>query len=453
MTMTAKRIVSCAIIKRLLALSFPLLLLAGMQAEESAFSAQSSINWKTEELKSTIVLDTVKGGIVMPTGRNAALQMLEMETPALLKDAYFSVLVDSSTRVGDSIERNEITLTDLNRILDAGKTVPPAFAQDMKSISISHTVSLSRLGSLYIRHRAAHEGRVPLETAPTRAYTGILVDARGSLAVHGEYSTARLEPCLFPKLWSAEMDLAYEKNMVAPSIALERGIVAYASSTDEAEYRPLIGNDPLRIIAREVFGKNRTDPVIPVKEYLKIISLEANRKLLAEGRVVILCDEDMLANRNQGPNRDDNYYFIRGEISAKLAKKPVRDVELTDSWEGLKMTLYDIRFEADTARVLAEERGRLDSIAEALKAAGPDARFVIAGHTASVGKPGGELELSIARARVITSELAGRGIPADHMVFSGYGGTRPVALNDSNEGRARNRRVEITITSASDMLR
>ena len=192
-----------------------------------------------------------------------------------------------------------------------------------------------------------------------------------------------------------------------------------------------------------MFGKNRTDPVIPVKEYLKIMSLEANRKLLTEGRVVILCDEDMLANRNQGPIRDADYYFVRGEISAKLAKKPVRDVELTDSWEGLKMTLYDIRFEADTARVLAEERGRLDSIAEALKAAGPKARFVIAGHTASVGKPGGELELSIARARVITSELASRGIPADHMVFSGYGGTRPVAQFHSNEGRALNRGVEI----------
>jgi len=428
------------------------MLLSGAGAQDRAITARTSINWKTETVLSVVSLDAVKSGIVLPTGRNAAIQMLEMETPALLKDPFFSVLVDSSERIGDSMELESLSLSDLNRIIDAGKTTPPAFSPDLKNLSMTHAVSLSELGSLYIRHRSAYESAKPLKTVPTMPYSGILVDARGALPLHGEYASDRLEPCLFPKIWSEDMDLAYEKNMVEPAIARAHGIVSYSSSTDENDYREIIGTTPLRIVARGIFGQNRTDPLIPVNDYLKIVSLPQNRKLLAQGKVVILCDADRLEGTSLGPVRDDAYYFARGEIRARLERKPVKNVDLSDTWEGLTMTIYDIRFEADTSRILADEKGRLDVIAEALKAAGPDARFMVEGHTANVGKPGGELRLSVERARVIASELAKRGIAADNIGFTGYGGARPIAANDTDEGRAKNRRVEITIkqgTSAS----
>ncbi len=428
------------------------LTLSGLGAEETPgkankpITAKTTVDWKLERIDSRLTLDTAKSGIVLPTGRNAALQMLEMETPALLKDAFFSVLVDSSSRVGDTVDREELSLSDLNRIIDAGKTTPPAFSTDLKTVSMTHSVSLPELGSLYIRATAPYSPKPPLETAPTRPFTGILVDARGALPVHGEYASATLAPCLFPKLWSSGMDPLFDKGMVVPEIARKRGIAQYSASTDEAEYRAIVGNDPLRVVAREIYGKNHTDPVISQGDYLKIVSLEANRKLLTEGKVVILCDKGALQSRDSGIVRDADWYFIRGEIGAKLEKKPIRDVELTDTWEGLKLMVYDVRFEADTARILPEERVRLDAIADALKEAGPNARFMVEGHTASVGKPTGELQLSIERARVIAAELVARGLNGEHIGSSGAGGTRPVADNDSDSGRARNRRVEITIT-------
>lgn len=420
--------------------------MTGALAEEKPITAHSAIDWKLEKINSKLSLDTAKSGIILPTGRNAALQMLEMETPALLKDAFFAVLVDSSSRVGDTVERGELSLSDLNTIIDAGRTTPPAFSTDLKTVSMTHTISLYDLASLYIKGKAPYEPKPPLETAPTRAFTGILIDARGALPVHGEYGSASISPCLFPKLWSTEMDPLFNKSMVMPEIARKRGIVQYSATMDESKYRDLIGNDPLRIVAREIYGKNRTDPVISKDEYLKIVSLESNRKILTEGKVVIICDSAMLDSHDTGIVRDEAWWFIRGEIGAKLEKKPIQGVELTDSWEGLKLMVYDVRFEADTARVLAEERSRLDAIAEALKEAGPDARFMIEGHTANVGKPSGELQLSVERARVIASELAARGIDKDHIGYSGVGGNRPVAPNDTDAGRARNRRVEITIT-------
>ena len=75
----------------------------------------------------------------------------------------------------------------------------------------------------------------------------------------------------------------------------------------------------------------------------------------------------------------------------------------------------------------------------------PDSQFLIEGHTASVGKPSGEQKLSEERAKKIATELAKRGIAADKFICKGYGGTKPIADNSTDSGRAQNRRVEITI--------
>lgn len=418
---------------------------AHAQDREGTVTAKSVIDWNTARIQSTVTLDAKESGITLPTGRDAALEILDTETPTLLKDTYFSVLVDSSNRLGDSAESGQISMAELNRILDAGTATPPSFSLDLKTMFMTHTVTLAQLGTLFIKHKTPYRSEIPLETVATRAYTGIIVDARGALPLHGEYTEGRLFPCLFPRIWSTEMTVLYEKNMVKPSVASNRGIVRYSSSADEALYRERIGADPLRIVAREIYGQNRTDPVISETDSLKILSLEGNRKLLEEGRVVILCDADRLTGQTIGPVKDDNYYFTRKEITEKLEKTLIKHIDFSDTWEGMKMTIYDIRFKADTARILPAEQNRLDIIADALKLAGPNARFTIEGHTADVGKPSGERLLSVQRAQKIAEELAARGINAKHIDFTGFGGTRPLVPNDSDENRAKNRRVEITI--------
>ncbi len=120
-------------------------------------------------------------------------------------------------------------------------------------------------------------------------------------------------------------------------------------------------------------------------------------------------------------------------------------VDVTD--QGIKLSVRDIRFKPDSSEILPEEKWRIDAIAETLKLA-EGMNFLVEGHTASVGKPAGEKELSIQRAKKITDELAARGIPAERFVYTGYGGTKPVADNSTAEGRAQNRRVEITILGA-----
>jgi outer membrane protein OmpA-like peptidoglycan-associated protein len=120
------------------------------------------------------------------------------------------------------------------------------------------------------------------------------------------------------------------------------------------------------------------------------------------------------------------------------------DIDLASVPEGIKLTIRDIRFVPDSEEFLPAERPRLDLLAEALKQI-PGRTFLVEGHTAAIGRPDGERELSIGRARHMVDELVRRGIPADRFIYTGWGGTKPLGDNASDEGRARNRRVEITI--------
>ncbi len=111
---------------------------------------------------------------------------------------------------------------------------------------------------------------------------------------------------------------------------------------------------------------------------------------------------------------------------------------------GLRLSIRNLQFAPDSDQLLAGEKTRLDQIAEALKECGIG-QFLVEGHSAATGNPTGEKNLSIARARKIVDELTRRGIGADRFLYIGYGSDRPVADNATSEGKAQNRRVEITI--------
>ncbi|MDR0644011.1 MAG: OmpA family protein [Treponema sp.] len=124
-------------------------------------------------------------------------------------------------------------------------------------------------------------------------------------------------------------------------------------------------------------------------------------------------------------------------------------IDITEAPEGVKLTIRDIRFKPDSDEFLPQETSRLDLIAQALKQI-PDRTFLVEGHTASVGQQSSildmsEMELSVRRAKRMISELSARGIAESRFLFKGWGGTKPLADNATEIGRAQNRRVEITI--------
>ncbi|MBQ9538032.1 MAG: OmpA family protein [Treponema sp.] len=133
-----------------------------------------------------------------------------------------------------------------------------------------------------------------------------------------------------------------------------------------------------------------------------------------------------------------------GAAGSATATDPAIGDSVLEGKNGVVLIIRSLQFKSDSAELLAGQEKRLDKIAEILGAA-PDSQYLVEGHTADTGNPAGEKKLSLERARAIAGELAKRGVNADQFICRGCGAEKPVADNSTEEGRAANRRVEITI--------
>ncbi len=107
-----------------------------------------------------------------------------------------------------------------------------------------------------------------------------------------------------------------------------------------------------------------------------------------------------------------------------------------------KLVLEGVNFDFDKATLRQEDISELDKDVEALKAWG-DVNIEVAGHTDSMGSDKYNMNLSRQRAEAVRNFLISRGVAADRLTARGYGESQPVADNATEEGRFKNRRVEL----------
>jgi len=112
--------------------------------------------------------------------------------------------------------------------------------------------------------------------------------------------------------------------------------------------------------------------------------------------------------------------------------------------EKLKTIFQNIEFE--TAKAVLKEScfDELTELAELMKKK-PEWRLVIEGHTDNVGKPAANLKLSQDRAKSIVTFLTEKGVDKARLTPKGYGDKKPIAPNKTEEGRSKNRRVEMKV--------
>ena len=108
-----------------------------------------------------------------------------------------------------------------------------------------------------------------------------------------------------------------------------------------------------------------------------------------------------------------------------------------------------ITFGFDSSALQPQFRPVLDDLAMTLNEYNQTI-IEVAGHTDSVGDAAYNQNLSEQRAATVANYLAGRGVMRDRMITIGAGETRPIASNDTEAGRAQNRRVEFIITDPAD---
>jgi OmpA-OmpF porin, OOP family len=134
---------------------------------------------------------------------------------------------------------------------------------------------------------------------------------------------------------------------------------------------------------------------------------------------------------------------VKADISVKPASAPV-DASVCQQLFLDLLAKGKIRFESGRAAIDLDSAGLLDHLVEtALRC--PTVNIEISGHTDADGEDGFNQALSEKRAQAVMDYLVRAGLPASRFTATGYGSTQPVGSNDTDEGKAQNRRIDFLV--------
>jgi len=177
-----------------------------------------------------------------------------------------------------------------------------------------------------------------------------------------------------------------------------------------------------------------------MKRILRVVSQEEYDAWLAKQQSFYF---SQVRGKEDDPNKGkvlDAEVSIRAKEFTETIKKAVESANAADK----TLTLKNINYESGVAKLTADSRYELDNLVTAMNAY-PSMVIQVAGHTDNVGEPAANKTLSELRAGSVAKYLADRGIGAGRIRAIGYGDTKPLADNDTEENRTKNRRTEFTI--------
>jgi outer membrane protein OmpA-like peptidoglycan-associated protein len=138
------------------------------------------------------------------------------------------------------------------------------------------------------------------------------------------------------------------------------------------------------------------------------------------------------------------FYSKNYSVAQSEATGADLDVKLNPITAGQTIELRNIFFETASFDLLPKSTVELDNLARML-GANKDMRIEVGGHTDNVGNDAANQKLSEQRANAVREFLIAKGIDGTRIVAKGYGETKPIATNETEEGRAQNRRTEVTV--------
>jgi len=141
---------------------------------------------------------------------------------------------------------------------------------------------------------------------------------------------------------------------------------------------------------------------------------------------------------------DESSYFLTTVLTEAMQQEMTSDASAWAAEIGKTghAAIYGIEFDTGKAAIRPESQKVLKDVLSLLQAQ-PDWKMRIEGHTDSTGTKGGNQTLSQQRAASVVAWLVENGVPRTQLTAAGMGDTKPIADNGTEQGRARNRRVEL----------
>ena len=175
----------------------------------------------------------------------------------------------------------------------------------------------------------------------------------------------------------------------------------------------------------------------------------AEKKEAESARAAQLSAEEAEQARRLAESRASEAEFARRE--AELASQQVtsltrqlENLQLRETESGVVVTLGDVLFASGEAELVEGGRSSLEEVVDLLQTE-PGKKIRVEGHTDSSGNSDANLLLSEKRAQAVRDALIALGVASERVTALGMGEDFPIASNDDEEGRARNRRVDVVL--------
>ncbi len=189
----------------------------------------------------------------------------------------------------------------------------------------------------------------------------------------------------------------------------------------------------------------------PIESLFSLINLKTNNEIVrafsdkatGEFLVCVPVNSEYALNVSK-----ENYLFFSENIFLKGVKNNTNphliNIALNPIVEGSTVVLRNIFFESGKFDLLKESLVELEKLVQFLTL-NPGVSIEISGHTDNVGSEDYNIELSANRAKAVYEYLITKNIAPDRLKYKGYGFSVPISVNDTQQGRAQNRRTEIKI--------
>ncbi len=271
------------------------------------------------------------------------------------------------------------------------------------------------------------------------------LDGQRYLRVTGSSTLTIPLPETLPAKFTIEIDVINRRALAGAAFRLQGGVAwNNTAKTSTVEW----GSDGVGLSGGEgtvALGNNEANRA-------RYQAKPSQLRILGDGQYLkVYLDEKRYANipnanfeRSKGltlsaeGRGEENPVYI-GRIRVAASDKSIYDALAAKG----RVATQGILFDSGSDLIRLESAPTLKEIA-AMLSDHPDFKLMVEGHTDGVGNPTANLALSEARARAVVAALVGQhGIAADRLQSKGFGSSKPVAKNDTAEGRQNNRRVEL----------
>jgi hypothetical protein len=262
-------------------------------AQQEGLRVSPRVDWEERALILDIGL-AVEPKEYDPDSRFEAEREIRRLLPGLFMAAVVEVPFDSYRLIGDCLKEDQGLFQQLKEsaLASASKRYSRV-REDLQEVQVRYRFPFYGENGFAVP-LIAHSRPYPMERrlgfVPSRNFSGLVIYAEGELPAHGKDIRQKVRPAVFPTIYDEDMNLVLSVENCDPDQLERWGMVAYTDSEQDSAFLGRVGAAPLRTAARGVFGINATDLLIPNEAVDRLLVREANRDMLAQGRVLIVID-------------------------------------------------------------------------------------------------------------------------------------------------------------------